>query len=144
VSLAAKQNIGGRGAVLKGEGREEPAMRAPIQSGDKGDNDNSDNDPIVHIMPLPIGDVVFFEEDSGVPTSTPVEYEVTFQNLWTASRHPNDYPEETAHWSPLVVVTHNENYALFAQGETASIGVRRVAEVRCTTQAVNDRNALRE
>jgi len=66
------------------------------------------------------------------PSTTNVEVTCSFENQWTASRHPNDYPEG-ALWSPMVMASHSDSYQMWGSPEVlASDGVKLVAEVcRC-------------
>jgi hypothetical protein len=66
---------------------------------------------------------------SVTPISMDVMYSCTFVNRWSSSRHPNDYPSN-AHWSPPVLVTHDQTYVLWENGGLASSGIENVAEVR--------------
>jgi hypothetical protein len=66
---------------------------------------------------------------SDVPLTTEsVQYSCLFKNLWTSARHPVAYPS-FAHWSPLVLVAHSEEYTMWREGQIASPGVQNVAEV---------------
>ena len=67
---------------------------------------------------------------STVPISNSVTYSCTFKNNWSAENHPVGYPGDMAHWSPPVVVSHNDRYSMWAPGDLASLGVETVAEVR--------------
>jgi steroid 5-alpha reductase family enzyme len=67
-------------------------------------------------------------ETSDVPLTDSVQYSCLFKNLWTSTRHPVTYPS-FAHWSPIVLVAHSEDYTMWEEGELASPGVENVAEV---------------
>jgi hypothetical protein len=67
-------------------------------------------------------------EASDVASTVPVEYSCVFRNLWTSARHPIAYPS-TAHWSPMVIVAHSQDYIMWEGGQLASQGVENVAEV---------------
>jgi hypothetical protein len=67
-------------------------------------------------------------EASNVPLTVPVEYSCVFRNLWTSARHPVAYPS-SAHWSPMVLVAHSQDYTMWEEGQLASLGVENVAEV---------------
>ena len=54
-------------------------------------------------------------------------YKVTFNAVWSAQTHPNDFPA-SAHFSGLIGMTHNGNTMLFAKGGTASDGIKNMAE----------------
>lgn len=64
---------------------------------------------------------------SCTPVTKDVAYDVDFINMWSAVNHPPLYPAD-AHWSPPVIVSHNEKYQMWAEGELASEGVETVAE----------------
>lgn len=55
-------------------------------------------------------------------------YEVTFRGNWTVENHPIDFPEND-HFSDAVGMIHNDSAFLFEEGEIASLGIQRVAEV---------------
>lgn len=57
-------------------------------------------------------------------------YTCSFENEWSAARHPNLYPNAAAHWSSPVIASHNSTYSMWKQGQNASIAVEQVAEVR--------------
>jgi hypothetical protein len=67
---------------------------------------------------------------STVTTSHSVTYSCTFNNNWSAENHPNNYPGSSAHWSPPVVVAHNNKYNMWKPCKLASKGDEDVAEVR--------------
>jgi hypothetical protein len=67
-------------------------------------------------------------ETSDVASTVPVEYSCVFRNLWTSARHPVAYPN-SAHWSPVVIVAHSQDYTMWEEGQLASRGVENVAEV---------------
>lgn len=54
-------------------------------------------------------------------------YEVRFEDLWTRSDHPLNYPS-SAHFSPVVGVVHNSDVEFWSLGSAASTGVKNVAE----------------
>jgi hypothetical protein len=67
-------------------------------------------------------------ETSDVPLTEPVQYSCMFKNLWTRAHHPVAYPS-FAHWSPIVLVAHSQEYTMWREGQIASPGVENVAEV---------------
>jgi hypothetical protein len=67
-----------------------------------------------------------------IPVSQPIQYTITFKNLWSSTDHPIDYPSN-AHWSPPIFVAHNENFQMWATNTEASPGVKSVAEVGSLT-----------
>lgn len=54
-------------------------------------------------------------------------YEVVFDATWSQATHPQDWPAP-GHWSGLVGAVHNEQVSFFREGETASEGIRLMAE----------------
>lgn len=65
------------------------------------------------------------------PTSDSVDVLCTFLNQWTAESHPNSYPTRNAHWSPMILASHDASYTMWASGALASPSVQNVADV-CT------------
>lgn len=63
-----------------------------------------------------------------IPASQPVLVSCEFQNKWTQATHPIDYPDD-AHWSPIVLASHSNQYNMWSLGGMASRGVEEVAEV---------------
>ncbi len=57
-----------------------------------------------------------------------VQYEVTFDSLWTAETHPIDYPSG-AHYSAHIGATHNADYTLWGPGEISTEGMKNLAEL---------------
>ena len=64
---------------------------------------------------------------SGIPCTREVQFAIETTGLWTAARHPTDYPEVNDHFSPPVVVASNV-YELFTPGVDATTGLKNVAE----------------
>ncbi len=60
-------------------------------------------------------------------------YEVTFESFWSEISHPNDFPEGEAHFSPMVVLTHQRNNMLFHIDSLATPGIKEMAETGATT-----------
>jgi len=54
-------------------------------------------------------------------------YQVVFNATWSQQTHPTNWPSN-AHWSGLVGGTHNAAVHFFRTGETASEGIRLMAE----------------
>jgi len=75
--------------------------------------------------------------DSTIDSSESVSYSCTFENQWSASNHPNQYPSN-AHWSPPVLATHGTSYSMWEQGGMASAGVELVAETGDESTLVNE------
>jgi hypothetical protein len=58
------------------------------------------------------------------PTAT---YTITFTGSWSEMTHPIDFPSNP-HFSPLVAVTHNQDFNLFRVKEPATSGIQSMAE----------------
>jgi hypothetical protein len=54
-------------------------------------------------------------------------YQVVFNATWSQATHPTNWPAG-AHWSGLVGGTHNSDVHFWREGETASEGIRLMAE----------------
>ena len=54
-------------------------------------------------------------------------YQVVFNATWSQQTHPTNWPSN-AHWSGLVGGTHNDSVHFWRTGETASEGIRSMAE----------------
>ena len=56
-----------------------------------------------------------------------VEYEVTFNALWSEETHPDDFPSNP-HFSGLIGSSHNDKVFFWRLGELASPGIKNMAE----------------
>ena len=65
---------------------------------------------------------------STAAAQTTATYRVTFESTWSQATHPTDFPGASAHYSGLVGATHAEGVRLWAPGELASPGLKRMAE----------------
>jgi hypothetical protein len=74
--------------------------------------------------------------DTDAVTQT-AQYCVTFSGLWSAETHPTDFPG-SAHFSPLVGVTHNADVTFWEAGGTATLGVERIAETGASGEFFDD------
>ena len=54
-------------------------------------------------------------------------YQVVFNATWSRETHPDDFPSN-AHWSGLVGGVHNSSVDFWSAGESASEGIRLMAE----------------
>jgi len=81
--------------------------------------------------------VNLFSTVSESESSENANYQCIFTNLWTKSRHPNDFPKNP-HWSPPVVVSHDLEYFLFREGENATEGLESVAETGNTKKLIDE------
>lgn len=66
---------------------------------------------------------------SDIPSTNAVELTCIFDNDWSEATHPIDYPGTDAHWSPMVLAAHSDQYLMWANGTLASNGIVSVAEV---------------
>ena len=76
---------------------------------------------------------------SAQPTQ-PAVYQVTFEATWTQDTHPDMFPPNP-HFSWLIGGTHNDQVDFWAEGEVASLGIRRMAEWGSTTPLDTEVNA---
>ena len=72
---------------------------------------------------------------------TDATYTVRLDATWSAATHPDDFPP-SPHFSPLVAVTHEGAVALWRLGETASMGIERMAESGITSTLTSEAAAL--
>ncbi len=68
-------------------------------------------------------------------------YEIVFTNLWNQADHVS-FPAN-AHFSPILAVSHNENYKMFELGKVASAGFELLAERGRTQSLITDIDAAR-
>jgi hypothetical protein len=68
-------------------------------------------------------------------------YSVTFEALWSAQTHPQEFPTG-AHFSALVGTVHTQDVTLWAPGELASDGLRDVAEIGSQFQLADEIDQL--
>jgi len=64
-------------------------------------------------------------------------YQVVFNATWSQQTHPTNWPIN-AHWSGLVGGTHNSQVHFWRDGETASEGIRLMAERGQKTPLLNE------
>ncbi|MEP4313281.1 MAG: spondin domain-containing protein [Anderseniella sp.] len=57
-----------------------------------------------------------------------VRYKLELDISWSRDTHPHGWPANGGHMSGLIGATHHGRYVMFADGNTASSGVRSVAE----------------
>ena len=57
-----------------------------------------------------------------------VQYQLELEITWSGDSHPHDWPAGGGHMSGLIGATHHGRYVMFADGNTASSGVKSVAE----------------
>ncbi|WP_299888829.1 spondin domain-containing protein [uncultured Lacinutrix sp.] len=63
-------------------------------------------------------------------------YKITFQSTWNATEHtsiPNG-----AHWSDLVIISHNSPNQFIEIGENASLGIKNMAELGDNTALIDE------
>jgi len=56
------------------------------------------------------------------------KYRLDLDISWSRDTHPHDWPANGGHMSGLIGATHHGRYVMFADGNTASSGVKSVAE----------------
>ena len=59
-------------------------------------------------------------------------YEVTFESTWSATTHPDGFPSNP-HFSGLIGATHDSTVTFWKEGETASTGIKNMAETGSKT-----------
>lgn len=69
---------------------------------------------------------IYFQDLSQASSAEEITYDVTFESLWDANDHAG-FPD-TAHFSPILTVSHNADYRLFGIGEMATRGLEQLAE----------------
>lgn len=89
------------------------------------------------LCPFTFASFDFAVTDSAVPSSEHVTYACRFENEWSRSNHPNNYPS-SAHWSPPVLVAHSLDYTMWREGGMATEGVELVAETGNTRDIMNE------
>ena len=75
------------------------------------------------------------------PARGPAQYVVTLDATWSAATHPDAFPPDP-HFSRLTGAAHAPGTGLWAVGERASDGVRRVAETGATDVLRSEVEAL--
>jgi len=73
-------------------------------------------------------DIVSTTPSTSSATTSTVCYSCTFDNNWSGSNHPVNYPSSNAHWSPPVLAAHSSAYSMWKEGGTATDGIELVAE----------------
>ena len=75
--------------------------------------------------------------------SSEATYSCTLTNTWSGATHPVGYEaiRSSAHWSPPVVVVHNQLYDLWRPKFKASEGVKLLAEMGLTDKLVQELKA---
>ncbi|MEW6157937.1 MAG: spondin domain-containing protein [Verrucomicrobiota bacterium] len=68
-------------------------------------------------------------------------YQVVFNATWSQQTHPEQFPAGSAHWSGLVGGVHNERVHFWREGETASEGIRLMAELGSQPRLLSEVNA---
>jgi len=87
------------------------------------------------VVVVPItGSQAFFR----VVSDFTARYQVVFDATWSAATHPTNFPSGSAHFSGLVGGTHNDSVHFWRDGETASEGIRLMAELGQKTTLLNE------
>ncbi|ODM98856.1 Spondin-1 [Orchesella cincta] len=68
------------------------------------------------------------------------KYEVRFEGVWSKDSHPKDFPENEwlLHFSDIIGASHSQDLLVWQPGETASEGLRQVAEWGATRHLENE------
>ncbi len=69
------------------------------------------------------------------------QYQVTFESDWSAATHPIDFPPNP-HFSGLIGMTHNDEAYIWRTSETASAGIKQMAETGSRFILSNEINAM--
>ncbi len=64
---------------------------------------------------------------AGAQPDHPAVYRVTFDATWSMATHPDMFPPNP-HFSWLIGGTHDDQVAFWTEGQTATLGIRRMAE----------------
>ncbi|XP_037024401.1 spondin-1-like isoform X2 [Bradysia coprophila] len=81
-----------------------------------------------------------FDDEFSVPVKctacTEAKYELTFEGLWSRNTHPKDFPSNvfSTKFSDIIGASHTASYSFWKYGETASDGLKQVAENGFTTE----------
>ena len=100
--------------------------------------------PAVSVEESPQETEIAVEEQA--PDPAPAEeaaYMITFTADWSADTHPDNYAA-SAHFSPFIALAHNANPAslIYTSGETASPGMKDMAETGATALLEEEINAI--
>ncbi|KAG4072467.1 hypothetical protein HA402_004399 [Bradysia odoriphaga] len=75
-----------------------------------------------------------FDDEFSVPVKctacTEAKYELTFEGLWSRNTHPKDFPSNVYNtkFSDIIGASHSSSYSFWKYGQTASDGLKQVAE----------------
>lgn len=134
--LALQAQISGDQLVLSWNGgRPTYQLQGKVRIGDDWINIGSTLEAKSTTVPLQ-GDQKYFR----ILQDYTARYEVLFQATWSRETHPEDFPG-AAHWSGLVGGVHNGTVHFWRAGETASEGIRLMAERGRQTDLLQEVNA---
>ena len=71
--------------------------------------------------------LLIFIVTTGCIEENTIEYEITFNALWSEETHPDDFPSNP-HFSGLIGASHNDKVNFWSSGELASPGIKNMAE----------------
>lgn len=71
-----------------------------------------------------------------------VEYEIRFQNRWSAQTHPVDYPQD-AYFTPFISYSHKQDAKLFNIGLIATDGLKQYAETGIVSKITEEIDIIR-
>ncbi len=63
-------------------------------------------------------------DSSGSTVINGVTYKLTFKSDWNATNFPTNYPSGSAHFSPLIGMTHNASTSLLALVSWRLLGLK--------------------
>ncbi len=72
--------------------------------------------------------VVLLFSAAGYALADGARYRLELDVTWSTQTHPHEWPAEGGHLSDLIGVTHHSRYVMFADGRTATTGLKLVAE----------------
>jgi len=92
----------------------------------------------VSLISVAVGAPIIKTVDSPVPSSSDVQYNCVFENLWTKDRHPRRYPTDAVHWTRQILTSHSNDYNMWHVGSLASNAVKQIVEGGGTASMVTD------
>jgi len=69
-------------------------------------------------------------KNSNLPSKLDVRYNCMFENQWTKSRHPHEFPVNSLafRWTKQILTSHDIKYTMWREGSFATKGVETLAE----------------
>ncbi len=78
---------------------------------------------------VPVLGLVLALAPVALPGDAVASYTVTFDATWSAATHPVDFPGALAHFSGLIGGTHDASVDFWTPGQTATTGIKNMAEL---------------